>query len=99
MEMPEERIVPLRRRDLFTERNTDFAIASADFFLNTPGSRSIALLVDCTPATHWRLLGRINQSDMSEPFAKRVWTYLDLVRNNVVGEHSESSSTRRLQEV
>src|SRR5947209_17273662 len=54
MEMPEERTVPLRRRDLFTERRTDLAMAVPDFFLNTPPSRSMALLVDCTCATQRR---------------------------------------------
>ena len=53
--MPEERRVPLRRRDFLTELRIDLAIASADFFLNTPRSKSIALLVDWTCATQRRL--------------------------------------------
>ena len=52
MEMPEESVLPFFRRERLTERRTDFAIPLADFFLNTPGSRSIASLRDCTRATH-----------------------------------------------
>jgi hypothetical protein len=38
--------VPFLRRDFFTDRRTDFAMALGDFFLNTPVSKSIALLLD-----------------------------------------------------
>lgn len=52
--MPEDSVLPFFRRERLTDRRMDFAIPLADFFLNTPGSRSIASLRDCTRATHFR---------------------------------------------
>lgn len=64
--MPEDKTVPLRRRDFLTDRKTDFAIASADFFLNTPRSRSRALLVDCTRDTQRRLLFILSKASRNQ---------------------------------
>jgi hypothetical protein len=55
MEIPEESVVPFLRRDLFTDLRIDRAMPFGDFFRNTPGSRSIASLLDWTFATHLRL--------------------------------------------
>src|SRR5438445_9462670 len=63
MEMPEERVVPFLRRERLTDLRIDLAIALADLFLNTRGSRSIASLVDWTRATHLLLLRVFTQQD------------------------------------
>jgi hypothetical protein len=68
--MPEERVLPFFRRERLTERKIDLAIPFADFFLNTPFSRSIASLRDCTRATHLRFLLRLTMDQyMNGSFA------------------------------